>query len=81
MFYIMKDKTYHYKKLSHFEDALNINNKQNNIISYTNEQFEEDLKKWNTQIQTRKNNKINNITPYINEKFEEDLENLEKIII
>ena len=40
----MENKTYPYKKLSHFRDILNMSNKLNNILLYTDKQFEEDLK-------------------------------------
>ena len=43
----MENKIYTYKKLSHFKDLINLKNNQNENITYTNKQFEEDLKKWN----------------------------------
>ena len=40
----MENKTYSYKKLSHFNDMLKMSNEPNKINHYTNKQFEEDLK-------------------------------------
>jgi hypothetical protein len=45
----MENKTYPYKKISHFRDILNMSNKPNKILPYTDKQFEEDLKKWFTE--------------------------------
>ena len=56
--YIMENKTYSYKKTSHFTDMLNMSNEPNNIIPYTDKQFEEDLKKWQSETKTIQNNKI-----------------------
>ena len=41
----MENKTYSYKKLSHFNDMLKMSNEPNKINPYTDKQFEEDLKK------------------------------------
>ena len=49
----MENKTYSYKKTSHFRDMLNMSNEPNNIIPYTNKQFEEDLKKWQSETKTK----------------------------
>lgn len=40
----MENKTYSYKKTSHFRDMLNMSNEPNNILPYTDKQFEEALK-------------------------------------
>ena len=56
----MENKTYSYKKLSHFEDMLNMSNEPNKIISYTDKQFEEDLIKWITETKTIQNDEVNN---------------------
>ena len=45
----MENKTYSYKKSSHFRYMLNVSNEPNNILPYTDKQFEEDLKKWFTE--------------------------------
>jgi hypothetical protein len=45
----MENKTYSYKKTSHFRDILNMSNEPNNILPYTDKQFEEDFKKWFTE--------------------------------
>lgn len=53
----MENKIYSYKKSSHFSDMLlKINNKPDKITSYTNKQFEEDLKKWVSEINNEKMN-------------------------
>ena len=39
----MENKTYSYKKLSHFNDMLKMSNEPNKINPYTDKQFEEDL--------------------------------------
>ena len=47
----------YYKKLSHFTDIVNnMSNEPNKINTYTDIQFEEDLKKWvaNTKYKTTK---------------------------
>ena len=49
---IMKNKTYSYKKISHFSDILLMSNKQSKINTYTDKQFEEDLKKWFSETKT-----------------------------
>jgi hypothetical protein len=51
----MENKTYSYKKSSHFRDMLNMSNEPNNIIPYTDTQFEEDLKKWFTETKMLQN--------------------------
>lgn len=54
----MDNKTHSYKKISHFNDILNVIYEPNKIISYTNKEFEEDLKKWFIETKTIQNNKI-----------------------
>jgi hypothetical protein len=51
----MENKTYSYKKSSHFRDMLNMSNEPNNILPYTDTQFEEDLKKWFTETKMLQN--------------------------
>ena len=61
----MENKRPAYKKLSHFSDmVLKMNNEPDKIISYTNEQFEEDLEKWigETKYKNPKQIGINTIT-------------------
>ena len=54
----MENKTYSYKKLSHFNDMLKMSNEPNKINPYTDKQFEEyfkkykeDFKKYNEEIE------------------------------
>ena len=54
----MENKTYSYKKSSQFRDMLNMSNKPNNILPYTDKQFEEDLKKWLSETKIIQNVKI-----------------------
>ena len=54
----MENKTYSYKKTSHFRDILNMSNEPNNILPYTDKQFEEDLKKWFSETKTIHNDKL-----------------------
>jgi len=54
----MENKTYSYKKLSHFNDMLKMSNKPNKMNPYTDKQFEEDLKKWCSETKTIHNNKL-----------------------
>ena len=54
----MENKTYSYKKSSHFRDMLNMSNEPNNILPYTDKQFEEDLKKWFSETKTIHNDKL-----------------------
>lgn len=49
----MENKINSYKKISHCNDILKMSNKINKIIPYTNEQFEEDLKKWFSFSETK----------------------------
>jgi hypothetical protein len=55
----MENKTYSYKKTSHFRDILNMSNEPNNILPYTDKQFEEDLKKWFTETKIIQNDNVN----------------------
>jgi hypothetical protein len=61
----MENKTYFYKKLSHFRDMTNMSNKPNNILPYTDKQFEEDLKKWFSETQIIKNDKVNKFIEHL----------------
>lgn len=53
----MENKTYSYKKLSHFKDMLNMSNEPNNILPYTDKQFKKNLKKWFTKTKIIQNEK------------------------
>ena len=61
----MENKTYSYEKLSHFRDMLNISDKPNNILPYTDKQFEEDLKKWFTETKIIQNDKVNKFIEHL----------------
>jgi hypothetical protein len=61
----MENKTYSYKKLSHFRDMLNISDKPNNILPYTDKQFEEDLKKWLSETKIIQNDKVNKFIEHL----------------
>ena len=61
----MENKTYSYKKLSHFRDMLNMSNKPNNILPYTDKQFEEDLKKWLSETKIIQNDKVNKFIEHL----------------
>ena len=64
----MENKTYSYKKLSHFRDMLNMSNKPNNILpytAYTDKQFEEDLKKWLSETKIIQNDKVNKFIEHL----------------
>ena len=61
----MENKTYSYKKSSHFRDMLNMSNKPNNILPYTDKQFEEDLKKWFTETKIIQNDKVNKFIEHL----------------
>jgi hypothetical protein len=59
----MEHKTYPYKKMSHFKDIstktlTNTHNETNNIIHYTDKQFNEDLEKWFNETKTIQNDKV-----------------------
>jgi len=56
----MENKTYSYKKLSHFYDMLKLkmSNEPNKINPYTDKQFEEDFKKWFSETKTIHNDKL-----------------------
>ena len=54
----MENKTYYYKKLSHFCDILKMSNEPNKMFSYTDKQFEEDLKKWFNKTKIIQNDKL-----------------------
>ncbi len=47
----MENKTY--KKISHFNDILKRKNDLNVTLFYTNEQFDNDLKKWFSETKTK----------------------------
>lgn len=64
----MEDKTYSYKKMSHFRDILTKpHNEANNMLHihnmkhYTDKQFNKDLKKWFNETNTIQNDKVNTI--------------------
>jgi hypothetical protein len=61
----MENKTYSYKKSSHFRDMLNMSNESNNILPYTDKQFEEDLKKWFTETKIIQNDKVNKFIEHL----------------
>ena len=61
----MENKTYSYKKSSHFSDMLNMSNKPNNILPYTDKQFEEDLKKWLSETKIIQNDKVNKFIEHL----------------
>jgi|APFre7841882654_1041346.scaffolds.fasta_scaffold572707_1 hypothetical protein len=61
----MENKTYSYKKTSHFRDILNMSNEPNNILPYTDKQFEEDLKKWFTETKIIQNDKVNKFIEHL----------------
>ena len=61
----MENKTYSYKKSSHFRDMLNMSNEQNNILPYTDKQFEEDLKKWFAETKIIQNDKVNKFIEHL----------------
>jgi hypothetical protein len=42
-----------------------MSNKPNNILPYTNKQFEEDLKKWFSETQIIKNDKVNKFIEHL----------------
>ncbi len=60
----MENKTYSYKKTSHFRDIL-MSNEPNNILPYTDKQFEEDLKKWFTETKIIQNDKVNKFIEHL----------------
>ncbi len=56
----MENKSYSYKKISHFSDMISkLSNKPNKISVYTDKQFEEDLIKWQRETKYNKCQKIN----------------------
>jgi hypothetical protein len=61
----MENKTYSYKKSSHFRDMLNMSNEPNNILPYTDKQFEEDLKKWLSETKIIQNDKVNKFIEHL----------------
>ena len=61
----MENKTYSYKKTSHFRDILNMSNEPNNILPYTDKQFEEDLKKWLSETKIIQNDKVNKFIEHL----------------
>ena len=61
----MENKTYSYKKSSHFRYMLNVSNEPNNILPYTDKQFEEDLKKWFTETKIIQNDKVNKFIEHL----------------
>ena len=61
----MENKTYSYKKLSHFNDMLKMSNEPNKINPYTDKQFEEDLKKWFSETKTIHNDKLDKLDKFI----------------
>ena len=64
----MENKSYSYKKLSHFRDMLKINNETNKIHPYTDKQFEEDFKKMLIETKTIKPDKVDKLLSVLNEK-------------
>ena len=61
----MENKTYSYKKSSHFRDMLNMSNEPNNILPYIDKQFEEDLKKWFTETKIIQNDNVNKFIEHL----------------
>jgi hypothetical protein len=61
----MENKTYSYKKSSHFRDMLNMSNEPNNILPYTDKQFEEDFKKWLSETKIIQNDKVNKFIEHL----------------
>ena len=61
----MENKTYSYKKLSHFNDMLKMSNEPNKINPYTDKQFEEDLKKWLSETKIIQNDKVNKFIEHL----------------
>ena len=61
----MENKTYSYKKSSHFRDMSNMSNEPNNILPYTDKQFEEDLKKWVAETHIIQNDKVNKFIEHL----------------
>jgi len=61
----MENKIYSYKKLSYFRDILNMSNEPYNILSYTDKQFEEDLKKWFIKTKIIQNDKVNKFIEHL----------------
>lgn len=60
----MENRSYPYKKISHFSDMLlQMNNEPDKMIPYTNEKFEEDVKKFvrETKYNTPKQIGVNTI--------------------
>ena len=66
----MENKTYSYKK---FNDMLKMSNELNKINPYTDEQFEEDLKKWFSETKTIHNDKLDKFIEHKLDKFIEHL--------
>ncbi len=62
----MENKIYSYKKSSHFSNILlKINNEPDKITTYTDKQFEEDVKKWVSETKYKNYKKmigVNTIT-------------------
>lgn len=55
----MENTSYPYKKSSHFSNMLlKINNEPDKITSYTDKQFEEDVKKWVSETKYKNYEKI-----------------------
>ena len=58
----MEHKTYSYNKMSHFRNILtNPHNEANNMLPYTDKQFNKDLEKWFNETNTIQNDKVNTI--------------------
>jgi hypothetical protein len=61
----MEHKTYSYKKMSHFRDLLTkTHNDADNILPYTDEQYNRDLETWFNDTKTLPNDKVNIINKY-----------------
>ena len=61
----MENKIYFYKKSSH----LNISYEPNNVLPYTDTQFEEDSKKWFTETKKIQNDNINKLSVCLNNEI------------
>jgi len=64
----MENKTYSYKKLSHFDNILKMSIEPNKMFSYTDKQFEEDLKKWFNETKTIQNDKLDKFIKCLEQK-------------
>jgi hypothetical protein len=75
----MENKTYSYKKFNDMLKMSNELNKINKINPYTDEQFEEDLKKWSSETKRIHNDKLDKehkLNEFIEHKLNEFIEHL-----